>query len=307
MNLNGQILFDKYRYRNDPLKHDLIKINNYNKIYYFPNLEDIGCSIIVEITDLLQNIFYILQTDILKFDDKLIKDYDEFYKKGYITFPVKIISYYRHSSLTPIINIDNYNSKLIISTDFIQFDTSDMFLKNSILPPFIIVPLTPKFYISTSISSTRCILLSTTTYTIKFYPISQYQRNLIIYIIKRIYNEYNLIIISDLFNKYDIKKEEYIKYYQNIETSSFYTLLKLIEDEYYSVINYLRNKMIKKNFKIIELKKKINDIELKCLTSNSKLNNKTEEYIKIIHSLTSELIRKDKIIDKLFKKSKNII
>lgn len=182
-----------------------------------------------------------------------------------------------------------------------------MFLKNSILPPFLIVPLTPKFYISTSISSTRCILLSTTTYTIKFYPISHYQRNLIIYIIKRIYNEYNLIIVTDLFNKYDITKEEYIKYYQNIETSSFYTLLKLIEDEYYSVINYLRNKMIKKNFKIIELEKKINDIELKCLTSNSKLNNKTEEYIKIIHSLTSELIRKDKIIDKLFKKSKNII
>lgn len=93
----------------------------------------------------------------------------------------------------------------------------------------------------------------------------------------------------------------------NINESYFFTLLQIIEDEYKASLSIIKEEIIKKDEIIDELKNEImkymnkNNNNFKPIKPIKEYDNfhKINELKNIINSLTEELVKKDKTIEKL--------
>lgn len=273
---------------------------------YFPTVDDVGCNLIVEVNDVLKRSHHhiqLLQTSILELgnlfelassiDPQMEFDYHLYDKFGLANFCVTLSSI-KSKNKSSLINQSNITSTLLITSEFIKFDTSSLHLSDNSIPPLILIPITEDIRIEYTHSNSNCLILFSHNKTIKFFTNTMYNSNIIVYIIRQTQQKDMKIIHCNI---------ERITS-NNINESYFYTVLQIIEDEYSSNLSIIRNEIVKKDELITELKNEI----VKHLNKNEKQTKRIKEYDNInkinelksiINSLTAELIKKDKIIEKL--------
>lgn len=278
---------------------------------YFPTVDDVGCNLIVEVKDVLKRSHHqtqLLQTSILEIgnlikltstiDPQMEFDYQLYDKYGLANFCVTLSSI-KSNNNPSLINQSNITSTLLITPEFLKFDTSSLHLSEDSIPPLILIPITEDLKIKYTHSNSNCLILISHNKTIKFFTNTMYNSNIIVYIIRQTQQKDMKMIHCNIENITS----------SNINESYFYTILQIIEDEYSSNLSIIRNEIIKKDELITELKNEI----MKYLNKNIKQTKRIKEYDNvnkinelksIINSLTAELVKKDKTIEKLTFSSK---